>query len=47
MHAGNSHSEPGMVKAWLLESHDKPPSSLMYSVHQTAMRDERFLQPGS
>ena len=43
MHASNSSSELGMVKAWHVESHEKPPSGLMHRVHQTATRDEHYL----
>ncbi len=46
MHAEYS-SEPGMVKAWRLETHEKPPSGLVCEVHQTPARDERFLHRGS
>ncbi|HYX48101.1 MAG TPA: hypothetical protein VE843_00030 [Ktedonobacteraceae bacterium] len=47
MHAINSRSEPGMVQAWHLESHEKPPSRLMSRLHQTATQDERFFYRGS
>ena len=43
MHAGNSSSELGMVKAWHMESHAQPPSGLILRVHQTATRNERYI----
>ncbi len=41
MHVGSSSSELGMVQAWLMVSHEKPPSGLNEKFHQTATRDER------
>lgn len=43
MHVGNSNSEPGMVKAWHVVPHGKPPFGLMLRVRQTTTRDEHYL----
>ncbi len=47
MHASNSSSELGMVKAWHMVSHEKPPSGLICGVYQNATRDESYLNRGS
>jgi len=42
IHAGDSNSEPGTVKAWQVRPHGKPAAGLQYRISRTTTRDEHY-----